>query len=76
MQLKITKSKGRRVDVEPGVTLRITGDKLREESMRDEVSRILSRVVPRAVEKVTGEQLTIEESATGKSNDDGEEDDE
>ena len=53
MQLKITKSKGRTVDVEPGVTMRITG--IDSAEMRNEVSKILAKQVPRIVNKTLGE---------------------
>lgn len=67
MQLKITTSKGRETVTEPGVTLRITGAKLSEKSMREEVSKTIAKVVPRAVEKIIGEQLElVVESEEGK----------
>jgi hypothetical protein len=61
LQLKISGSKGRTVDVDPGVTLRITSEKLSDKSMRKEVSETLTRHVPRLIEKILGEQAEIDD---------------
>jgi hypothetical protein len=69
MQLKITKSKGRTVDVEPGVTMRITG--IDSADMRNEVSKILAKQVPRIVNETLGEQLElVVQDEDGKKEDD------
>ncbi|MDG6923434.1 MAG: hypothetical protein JRN67_09105 [Nitrososphaerota archaeon] len=64
MELKITKRKGHTVDVEPGVSLSITG--IESEEMREEVAELLGKEIPRIVERKLGEQLTLEQSTIGK----------